>query len=62
MVDELKSAFGGCARARIAAAGLGGAVCVHAVASVAPAVMQWLAERRYKARFVEPGPPIQSLQ
>jgi hypothetical protein len=64
MATRVAEQFGGRAALRVAAAGVGGKMCLHAVPSVASEVATLLADAGWEVRPLCPGPPthVFSLQ
>jgi len=46
---------------RVAAAGLGGSICIHSLNSIANEVISWLKNKGCSVRTVHPGPSFDIL-
>ncbi|EGC35733.1 hypothetical protein DICPUDRAFT_47540 [Dictyostelium purpureum] len=62
LADELYSTFKEKAALRVAAAGLGGNVCIHVYYKKINSVIDWISKRNFNVRKIDfPGPPTQSI-
>jgi|GEM_PF-749725 len=61
MADAANKEFGGKVAMRVAAAGLGGTMAVHATDNVVPAFKEWIESKGWKVRVVKAGAPTQVI-
>lgn len=56
--DQLESVFEHKAALRVAAAGLGGQICVHTINSIATDVINWFENKSLSVNIIKPGPSV----